>query len=158
MYEELFQTLHQDHEGVRETLRRLKAEESSSERTRLVFELEAEILPHMMAEEKVLYPRLKAEEGEVREDALESVAEHHAVRLVLRDLAETPTNDEAFPAKVRVLEEMVEHHVREEEGDIFQDVRERLADREAGDLLQRFREEKKNAPCGPAEGKGWWGG
>ncbi len=110
MYEELFHALHRDHEEVRATFRRSKDEDSASDRAKILYELETEILPHMLAEEQIVYPRLQAEEGDTRQDAFESIAEHHAVRLVLRDLTETPTNDETFPAKVRVLEDMVEHH------------------------------------------------
>lgn len=154
-HEELFETLRRDHEEVRGTFRKLREEDRTSERVRLLYELETEILPHMVAEERVLYPRLREErEGRVREDALESMAEHHAVRLVLRDLAETPANDETFPAKVRVLEEMVEHHLREEETEIFRDVEETLDSREASKILERFRKEKEGSPCQPA-GKGW---
>lgn len=154
-HEELFQALRRDHQDVRDTFRKLREEGRSSERVRLVYELETELLPHMIAEERVLYPRLKDEkEAEIREDALESAAEHHAVRLVLRDLAETPTDDEAFPAKVRVLEEMVEHHLREEESEIFSDVEKAFGPREAMEILEGFRREKECTPCQPA-GKGW---
>lgn len=154
-HEELFETLRRDHQEVRETFRKLREEERTSERVRLLYELETGILPHMVAEEKVLYPRLKEEaDAAVREDAFESMAEHHAVRLVLKDLAETPANDETFPAKVRVLEDLVEHHVREEESEVFQDVEKALDAREAGEILERFRHEKECSPCQPA-GRSW---
>lgn len=65
--------------------------------------------------------------------------------------------DEAFPAKVRVLEEMVEHHVREEERDIFRDIRKHLRRAEAGELLKNFTESKANCPCQPAN-RDLWGG
>ena len=159
MHEDLFETLRRDHQEVRETFHRLKAEKEDSERVKLLYELETEILPHMIAEERVLYPRLReGTDEEIREDAMEGMAEHHAVRLVLRDLAETPANDEVFPAKVRVLEEMVEHHVREEESDLFEDMRTSIGAQEAGELLARFRREKENNPCGPAGGRGRHGG
>lgn len=154
-HEELFETLRRDHQEVRETFRKLKEEERTSERVRLLYELETEILPHMVAEERVLYPRLKeGKDAGARDDALESMVEHHAVRLVLRDLAETPANDEVFPAKVRVLEEMVEHHLREEESGIFQDVERTLGGHEAAEILEGFRREKECTPCQPA-GRSW---
>lgn len=153
MHEELFQTLHQDHEEVRTVFARLKTEGGIAERTRLLFQLQNELLPHMLAEEKVLYPRLQAE-AEVEQEALESIAEHRAVRLVLRDLTETPANEQLFTAKVRVLEEMVEHHIGEEEGEIFREMRQHLSADEADQILRRFREEKENVPCGPG-GRGW---
>jgi hemerythrin superfamily protein len=154
MYEELFETLRKDHQDVRESFRRLKAEDDSSERVKLLFELETKLLPHMIAEERTLYPALRSKDEEIRDDVLEAAAEHNAVRLVLRDLAETPANDEVFAAKVKVLEEMVEHHVDEEESDIFEDIRNSMGSREAGELLQQFRYEKANNPCEPV-GKGW---
>ena len=157
MYEELFHTLHRDHEEVRTAFRRLKEEDNADDRAKILYALETEILPHMMAEERIVYSRLEAEEGETRQDALESMAEHHALRLVLRDLTETPTNEEIFPAKVRVFEEMVEHHVRVEEKYIFRDIRKHLRRAEAGELLKNFREVKANNPCHPAS-RDWWGG
>ncbi len=156
MNEDLFQALHREHEGVREAFRRLQAENDPEDRTRLLFELEKEILPHLLAEERTLYPRLKTEDGAAR-DVLESMAEHHALRLILRDLTETPASDEVFTAKARVLEELVEHHVQEEEAAIFGHVRERLEPAERDEILRRFLSEKENIPCQPA-GRGWWGG
>ncbi len=157
MYEDLFETLRGDHHDIKDSFQRLRLEKDPSERVKRLYELETKLLPHMIAEERTLYPALHEKE-EARDDALEAAAEHNAVRLVLRDLAETPANEEIFSAKVKVLEEMVEHHVHEEESAIFDNVRRSLGSSEAAEILKRFRDEKVNTPCQPAEGKGWHGG
>jgi hemerythrin superfamily protein len=144
MYQELFNTLKQDHKEVKSIFTQLKDSSQPSKRKELLEKLHEEIMPHMASEEKVLYPALK-KSAEIREDALEALEEHHAAQLILKELIKMSPDDERFKAKVTVLMEMVDHHVEEEEDVIFKDVKKQFSSEEAGQLLESFNKEKEKA-------------
>jgi hemerythrin superfamily protein len=144
MYQDLFNTLKKDHKEVKSIFSQLKEASQSAQRQELLQQLQEELLPHMISEEKVLYPALKKSE-EIREDALEALEEHHAAQLILKELMKLSPDDERFKAKVTVLMEMVDHHVEEEEDVIFKDVKKQFSSQEAGELLESFTKEKEKA-------------
>jgi predicted helicase len=75
---------------------------------------------HMMIEEDIFYPAVREldtkKTGELVPEAYE---EHHVVKLVLDELPEVDLKDDQFEAKVTVLSELVDHHVKEEEAEMF---------------------------------------
>jgi hypothetical protein len=73
-------------------------------------------------EEEVLYPALKSH-PKARDLTLESYQEHHVVDLILEELEATPVTDEKWGAKFKVAKENIEHHIEEEEGELFRDAR-----------------------------------
>jgi len=76
---------------------------------------------HATIEERHFYPAVRAERTE--EILLESLEEHLAIKRVLADMLALSPDDELFDAKLAVLQEEVEHHVGEEEGDLFPKVK-----------------------------------
>jgi hemerythrin superfamily protein len=144
MHDQLFNTLKTDHDEVKKIFTRIRESESTSERRNLVDTLRKEILPHMIAEEKIVYASLR-ERKEPWSDALEGLEEHHAAQMVLRELAAMSPEDERFRAKATVLKEMVEHHFREEEDKIFRHLKEVLSEDKAGEVLDSFNREKELA-------------
>ena len=82
---------------------------------------------HATIEEKDFYPAVKAKRTE--DILLESLEEHLGIKRVLADLLALEVDDETFDAKVKVLKEQVEHHVGEEEDDLFPKVK-KLMDEE----------------------------
>jgi hypothetical protein len=101
----------------------LKQGEDTTERARaarreLLKTLAAELAAHELMEEKVLYPALQ-EHAQAREVVLEGFEEHHVADLIVTELHEVATNDEAWGAKFKVLKENLEHHIEEEEGNMF---------------------------------------
>ncbi len=97
---------------------------------------------HSEIEERIFYPEAKASETE---DVLrESVEEHLSVRRLIADILEAGPEDVQFDAKVNVLKEQVEHHVEEEEQELFPKVEKaRSADEleEMGLRMQQMAEE-----------------
>jgi hemerythrin superfamily protein len=76
---------------------------------------------HTTIEEQIFYPRTMAARTE---DLLrEAVEEHLSAKRVLADLLASQTQDKAFEAKLKVLKEQIEHHVKEEEGELFPQVK-----------------------------------
>ena len=101
----------------------LKAGEETTERARatrreLLATLTAELNAHELMEEKVLYPALQTQ-PQTREVVLEGFEEHHVADLIVKELHAVATNDEAWGAKFKVLKENIEHHIQEEEGNMF---------------------------------------
>lgn len=72
---------------------------------------------HATIEEKHFYPAVKVKRTE--DILLEALEEHLGIKRVIADLLKIDSSDETFDAKIKVLKEQVEHHVEEEEGDLF---------------------------------------
>ena len=144
MHQQLFDALRKDHQEVRDIFRKILDSNQPDKREKLMKQLQEEIVPHMKAEEKHVYPAVRKHCDNCREHVLESVEEHHAAELVLKELMKMKTSDERFHAKTQVLHEMVEHHIKEEEKDIFKDIRKNLDDRQAGEILEQFGKEKEH--------------
>jgi iron-sulfur cluster repair protein YtfE (RIC family) len=91
---------------------------NSSEEKRAIFEeLADDLAVHMTIEEELFYPA--AFSGE-REGLLsEALQEHLVVKRIIVDLTDTPADDQAFDAKVRLMQTHVRHHVQEEEAELF---------------------------------------
>jgi hypothetical protein len=103
-------------EGADTTARAVKR------RTELLDTITAELNLHELVEEKLLYPALKAY-PEAKEIVLEGYQEHHVVDLVAVELHAMAKNDERWGAKFKVLKENIEHHIEEEEGEMFRTAR-----------------------------------
>ena len=117
---EFIRHLKADHDKQRGLSKRLKTATDPQERTSLRQELHDEVVPHMAGEEASIFPYMqKSEDAYAREHALEAVQEHHAGRLIMRELLELSPDSEIFKAKASVLGEMNEHHMAEEENTHF---------------------------------------
>jgi len=73
---------------------------------------------HELIEEQLLYPAL-ASHREARAIVLEGTQEHHVADLLLKELHRMRKNDERWGAKLKVLQESIEHHIQEEERRMF---------------------------------------
>lgn len=108
-------------------------EASGNQKKRAIFEQIADKLAvHAGIEEKDFYPAVKAEDTE--DLLLEALEEHLAAKRVIADLLALDASDETFEAKVKVLKEQIEHHVEEEEDELFPQVK-KLFDEEALEAL-----------------------
>jgi hypothetical protein len=87
-------------------------------RTQLLRSLTAELTVHELIEEQLLYPAL-ASHREARAIVLEGSQEHHVADLLLKELHRMRKDDERWGAKLKVLQESIEHHIQEEERRMF---------------------------------------
>jgi hemerythrin-like domain-containing protein len=74
----------------------------------------------------VFYPSVRAEVDDSLDEVLEAVEEHHVVKVLIGELEELSPSDETYKAKATVLMELVRHHIEEEEGEMFPQVRDAL--------------------------------
>jgi len=138
----IYNLLHTDHETVSAIFQQMEAAETVATRERLLGKLKEELLVHSQAEDLVFYQPLKEAE-QARDLILEAAEEHRVVTRLLGELERLSPENERWAARLAVLKEMVEHHVREEEGPIFTRAR-ALFDREQErELGTAFLEQKK---------------
>lgn len=139
--------LKSDHATLKRLLRELNAttERAVKERERLVNEIEREVKTHAQLEEEVFYPAFltKAEKTDSEDLFYEAAEEHHVVDMVLPSLKTANPKSHEFSAKAKVLKELIEHHIKEEEGEMFTKARQLFSDaqlRELGDVMQTRRD------------------
>jgi len=139
-----FELLKQDHEKVAGILDKLEPTTERGVKTRdeLFAQLKQELDIHARIEEEILYPVLK-ETKETEDITLEAYEEHNVVKTLLAQLEELPKDDETWGAKLTVLRENVEHHVEEEEGEMFKKARKALSQEEIDELGTRLEAAKK---------------
>ena len=91
-------------------------------RAQILKRLDAQLKAHELIEEKVLYPALKPH-AKAKDIVLEGYQEHHVADVVMKELRRMRTSDERWGAKFKVLKENIEHHIEEEEGEMFKTAR-----------------------------------
>ncbi|QBF26756.1 hemerythrin domain-containing protein [Pseudomonas tructae] len=120
----------QDHRVVKKLLEELSAttERAVKKRAELLQRIEQELQIHTALEEEILYPAIKQAGG--KEEAkmyYEAKEEHRTVdSLVLPDLLHTETGTTEFAGRVKVMKELLEHHIEEEENELFPTARKLL--------------------------------
>ena len=139
-----FQLLKEDHQKVSGIFQQLEptTERAEKTRTELFTKLKQELDIHAHIEETIFYPAIK-QEAETREIVLEGFEEHAVVKRLLSELEGGEVTSEQWTAKLKVLQENVEHHVEEEEGEMFQKARQVLSEEQIDDLGRRMEQEKK---------------
>ena len=112
--------LKNDHDKVKKLLTELESttERGVKTRSELFATIKGELMVHETIEEEIFYPELKAH-PKAKDIVLEGFEEHHVADLIVNELREVATNDEAWGAKFKVLKESIEHHIEEEEGNMF---------------------------------------
>ncbi len=135
--------LKDDHDKMRKLLTELESTTERGVRTReeLFSRIKGELTIHEVIEEEIFYPALK-EHPKAKDIVLEGYEEHHVVDTVMAELEGLPVDDESWGAKAKVMQENVEHHMEEEEGEMFQKARQ-VFDREELDELGTRMEQRK---------------
>ena len=147
-----FELLKKDHQKVSGLFKQLEETTERAVKTRedLFATLKQELDIHARIEEHIFYPALKEAE-ESREITLEAFEEHNVVKQLLGELDSMPVDDERWTAKLKVLKENVEHHVEEEEGEMFKGARKVLSAEqveEIGARMESAKQEQKGAASG----------
>lgn len=129
----------EEHEEFRAGLKKLETNPKGFEGLRV------EILSHAKAEEKVLYPEL-VDEKETHDLILEGVQEHRSAELYMRDMSRAAGKSKGgdeWKAMTKVLTELIEHHVDEEETGVFPHARSILVVGELEKLNEKYEEEEE---------------
>jgi hemerythrin superfamily protein len=102
-----------DHRKVEDLFAKFEAAKADGRKKALAEQICMELTVHTKIEEDIFYP---ACEGKVEEDLLkEAYVEHDGAKVLIAEIEAGGPDDEFYDAKVKVLSEMIEHHVKEEE-------------------------------------------
>jgi len=136
--------LKDDHEKVKSMLTKLDetTERAVKTRTEMLQTLKHELTFHETIKEEILYPALN-EFAKTKDIALEGYEEHHVVDEILSELEATPVEDETWAAKLTVMKENLEHHIEEEEGEMFSKARKVMEAAELSELGDKMAARKK---------------
>ena len=133
-----------DHDKVKKILAQGESTTERGEKTRteLFAKLKEEMLIHERIEEEIFYPALK-EHPKTKEITLEAYEEHHVVDMVMKEIEGLPFDDERWGAKFTVMKENIEHHIEEEEGQMFKQARQVFEEEELEALGERMAARKE---------------
>ena len=138
-----------DHQRVSDLFDKFEGLGERAHKTReaTVHTIIEELSVHAGIEETVFYPALREriaadDEGQV----LEALEEHHIVKFLLSELQSLRSEDERYTAKVTVLRELVDHHVDEEESEMFTQARRAFSRTELADLGDDLTAARPSAP------------
>jgi hemerythrin-like domain-containing protein len=145
---DIFDVLTSDHEKVKKILEQMEqtTPRAAKRRETLLEHLDENLLPHMYAEEEFFY-QILFDESSDKEVAYQALEEHRAAKAVLADLKTAPADDLRWSARLKVLKELVEHHIEEEETTVFDLARSLMDEERATEVGRRFKELKKEAPA-----------
>jgi hemerythrin superfamily protein len=132
--------LKRQHKEVKGLFKKIEKASRANERRQLLDQIATALEGHTTIEEEMFYPAVRelgTKKGE--EMVNEAFEEHHVVKLVLAELPKVDVEDERFEAKMTVLSELVEHHVEEEEKEMFK-LAKRIGEDELDELGERMME------------------
>lgn len=138
---DIYQILRQEHDQVQQMLDQ-QIEGKKSGKAQDLKEIQQQLSIHLSGEEKLLYPLLTKSE-ESKEDAFEAFEEHHVAKLTLNELMKMSPGDERWLAKLKVLKELIDHHVQEEESNLFKVAKKVISNEQAKEIGQKYQQEKE---------------
>jgi hemerythrin superfamily protein len=141
---DILSTLQAEHDEVQEMLEKLNGSGNAREQKQLVARIKAALVPHNKAEEKVVYDAVLALRGrEARVDGHEGYIEHNLGGITLKKLEKLTANTPEFKAAAKVLKELIDHHVEEEERNIWSLVRRNFSAEDRAVMNRDFLAAKK---------------
>ena len=116
--------LMEDHRKVEDLFEQFEKASGDGRKEKIARQICMELKVHAMIEEEIFYPALR---GKIKDDDLdEAYVEHDGAKLLINEIEAGGPDDSFYDAKVKVLQEQIEHHVEEEEKireNIFQQAR-----------------------------------
>lgn len=136
-----FSLLKEDHRKVEDLFEQLESARGQA-KMRVFEQIKTELELHTHIEETVFYPALEKPK-QTHDLTLEAYEEHDVVKKLLQELSRAKTANEEWEAKAKVLQENVEHHVEEEEGELFTKAEAALSEEQIETLGEQMEAEKE---------------
>lgn len=147
--DDAFAELRDDHRAVQDLIEQAATQTDQAQRAATIAQIRQALLPHMAAEEKVLYPVLQgAQRPEDRVLGVAAAEEHQAARDVLNKLEQGNLSQEQYAAQLTLLRDMINTHVQREEEQLFDVVNNMYTDEQRAQLRQNIIAEKQRAMSG----------
>jgi hemerythrin superfamily protein len=141
---DILDTLQMEHDEVQELLKQLTDSDNGREQKVLVAKIKQALIPHTKAEEKVVYDAVLTLKGkDAKIDGNEGYLEHSLASETLKKLDKLTANTPEFKAAAKVLKELINHHVQEEERNIWAQVKEHFSTERRGQMNREFLAAKK---------------
>ena len=136
--------LKDDHQKMKKLLSELESTTEQGVKTReeLFTKVKQELTVHEAIEEEIFYPALK-EHPKAKEIVLEAYEEHGVVDMVMAEVEGLSFEDEKWGAKFKVMKENIEHHIEEEENEMFKQARDVFEAQELETLGQQMMARKE---------------
>jgi hemerythrin superfamily protein len=135
--------LEADHKRMKALMTRAATAGGEERREDLIEQLRAMLVAHEQIEEQLFYPPLR-DNPKTHDIVLEGYEEHHVADIILSELLETPADGDIWKARMKVLKESVEHHIEEEEGEMFKKARKVLSETELDSLGSRMEQLRRD--------------
>ncbi|HEY3919235.1 MAG TPA: hemerythrin domain-containing protein [Stellaceae bacterium] len=137
---DILDTLKKEHDEVAELLSQLVKSDRAAERKAQVKQIKSALIPHLRAEEKYVYNAIYGlKDKDAKQDSAEGYMEHQLAEKMLATLEKIgDAMSPEFAAGAKVLKEMVEHHVEEEENNVWKDVKKNFSDEERIAMNRKF--------------------
>jgi hemerythrin superfamily protein len=114
-------------------------------------QIKAVLTVHATIEEEIFYPAVKSARSEhVKDEAREGYEEHKQIKSLLAQIAEITPAEETYDMKIKVLKEDVEHHVKDEETEMFPDAKKFLGEKRLIELGAQLEARKQQLEKQPA--------
>jgi len=141
-----YQTLMKDHRNVEDLFQKIEKTDDGQhkEREQLFGKLREELELHTEIEERLFYPEMKKHHG-TKELVGEALEEHGEVKRLLKELAKLSPGEERWSDMIEELDHAVQHHVREEEEQMFPAARREISESRANELGRQIEEMKQRA-------------
>jgi hemerythrin superfamily protein len=118
--------LESQHREVEEMFEKFEGltDRAKASKKKIADQICAALTMHTQIEEEIFYPATRAASKETEDMVDEAVVEHASAKDLIAQILEMDPDDDLYDAKVKVLSEMIDHHVEEEEQEMFPKVRE----------------------------------
>jgi hemerythrin superfamily protein len=129
-----------------------KLTKADAEKKEAIFDqIKAALTVHATIEEEIFYPAVKSARSEhVKDEAREGYEEHKQIKSLLAQIAAITSADETYDMKIKVLMEDVEHHVKDEETEMFPDAKKFLGEKRLMELGAELEARKQQLEKNPA--------
>lgn len=138
-----------DHKKVKDLFEQFEglSDRSKVNKKKIADQICMELTVHAQVEEEIFYPAVRKP---IKDDDLmdEAVVEHASAKDLIAQISEMDPGDDLYDAKVKVLSEQIDHHVEEEEGEMFPKVRKSGVDLDALGQQMAARKEELMAAAG----------
>jgi iron-sulfur cluster repair protein YtfE (RIC family) len=135
--------LKKDHAAVKALFEEYETADAEQTKQNLFDRIQAELDVHAAIEEQIFYPAVQeGRSAEAKDMVLEALEEHKVVKTLLEEIALLTPADDEFGAKMKVLQENVEHHADEEEKEMFPEAKKQLSEDIRNELGARMETRK----------------
>ena len=136
--------LKKDNDTVADLFTAMDDADDNQQKLKIFQQINSELITHTHIEEAILYPACMKHD-ELKAMILEALEEHKQIKTLLHAASELTNASDKFEAKVKVTKEDVEHHVKDEEKELFPKIRKVMTDEQLEEMGLALEAEKEKA-------------